>query len=51
MKKGLAIGLGIGGGILLAEVQQSSNTTYRLYDWGRVGADGKPRPLHVAESL
>ncbi len=33
------------------EVQQSSNTTYRLYDWGRVGADGKPRQLHIAESL
>ena len=33
------------------EVQQSSNTTYRLYDWGRVGVDGKPRQLHIAESL
>ena len=33
------------------EVQQSSNTTYRLYDWGRVGANGKPRPLHVDASL
>ena len=33
------------------EVQQSSNTTYRLYDWGRLGADGKPRQLHIAESL
>ncbi len=41
----------IGEGILLAEVQQMSNITYRLYDWGRVGADGKPRPLHVDESL
>ena len=33
------------------EGQQSSNTTYRLYDWGRVGVDGKPRQLHIAESL
>ncbi len=41
----------IGEDVLVYEVQQSSNTTYRLYDWGRVGADGKPRPLHVAESL
>ena len=37
--------------MLIYEVQQSSNTTYRLYDWGRVGANGKPRQLHVAESL
>ena len=36
---------------LLFEVQQNSNTTYRLYDWDRVGADGKPRELHVEESL
>ena len=41
----------IGEDVLVYEVQQSSNTTYRLYDWGRVGADGKPRPLHVTESL
>ena len=41
----------IGEDVLVYEVQQSSNTTYRLYDWGRVGADGKPRPLHVAQSL
>ncbi|MGN0847376.1 MAG: type I phosphomannose isomerase catalytic subunit [Kiritimatiellia bacterium] len=41
----------IGEDVLIYEVQQSSNTTYRLYDWGRVGADGKPRQLHVAESL
>ncbi len=33
------------------EVQQSSNTTYRLYDWGRTGADGAPRTLHIAEAL
>lgn len=37
----------IGKGILIAEIQQNSNTTYRIYDYGRVGADGKPRPLHV----
>ncbi|MBO5905931.1 MAG: class I mannose-6-phosphate isomerase [Kiritimatiellae bacterium] len=41
----------IGDGVKLYEVQQSSNTTYRLYDWGRVGADGKPRELHVEKSL
>jgi len=41
----------IGEGILLAEVQQSSNLTFRLYDWGRLGSDGKPRPLHVDEAL
>ena len=41
----------IGEDVRVYEVQQSSNTTYRLYDWGRVGSDGKPRPLHVAESL
>lgn len=34
-------------GILLAEVQQNSNTTYRIYDYGRLGKDGKPRELHV----
>ena len=41
----------IGEGTSVYEVQQSSNTTFRLYDWGRVGADGKPRPLHVKEGL
>lgn len=41
----------IGDGVKLYEVQQSSNTTYRLYDWGRLGTDGKPRELHVAKSL
>ncbi len=39
------------GGLLIAEIQQNSNTTYRVYDWGRVAADGKPRPLHVAKAL
>ncbi|MBI2321891.1 MAG: class I mannose-6-phosphate isomerase [Chloroflexi bacterium] len=41
----------IGAGIVLCEVQQASQLTYRLYDWGRVGLDGQPRPLHVAEAL
>ncbi len=41
----------IGEGILLAEVQQMSNITFRLHDWGRVGADGQPRELHITESL
>jgi len=36
-------------GIMLAEVQESSNTTYRIYDYNRVGADGKPRELHVED--
>lgn len=41
----------IGGGILLAEIQQNSNTTYRVYDYGRLGADGKPRPLHTEKAI
>lgn len=41
----------IGAGILLAEVQQSSDLTFRLYDWGYVGPDGKPRTLHIEEAL
>lgn len=41
----------IGAGILIAEVQQNSNTTYRVYDFGRLGADGKPRELHVDKAL
>ena len=41
----------IGEGTAVYEVQQSSDTTFRLYDWGRVGADGKPRQLHVKEGL
>ncbi len=41
----------IGAGILIAEVQQNSDLTYRVWDWGRVGADGKPRELHVQRAL
>jgi mannose-6-phosphate isomerase len=41
----------IDGGNLILEIQQNSDTTYRVYDWGRVGLDGKPRQLHVKESL
>nr|WP_297764556.1 type I phosphomannose isomerase catalytic subunit [uncultured Butyrivibrio sp.] len=41
----------IGAGLLIAEIQQSSNVTYRIYDFGRVGADGKPRQLHIQQSL
>ena len=41
----------IGKGILIAEIQQSSNVTYRVYDYGRLGADGKPRPLHIEKAL
>ena len=41
----------IGGGITLAEIQQNSNLTYRLYDWGKLGMDGKPRELHVDKAL
>ena len=41
----------IGAGCLLLEVQQNSNTTYRIYDWGRVGADGKGRELHIDKAM
>jgi mannose-6-phosphate isomerase len=41
----------IGGGNLILEIQQNSDTTYRVYDWGRVGLDGKPRQLHIEESI
>lgn len=40
-----------GAGLLFAEVQQNSDLTYRVYDWGRVGADGRPRPLHLEKAL
>ena len=38
-------------GIVVAEVQQSSNVTYRVCDYGRLGADGRPRALHIAQAL
>ena len=41
----------IGKGILICEIQQNSNTTYRIYDYGRVGKDGKPRELHVKKAI
>ncbi len=41
----------IDAGCLILEIQQSSNTTYRIYDWGRVGNDGKPRAMHVEKAL
>ena len=41
----------IGTGNLIFEVQQNSDTTYRVFDWNRLGLDGKPRALHVEESL
>lgn len=41
----------IDAGCLILEIQQNSDTTYRVFDWGRLGLDGKPRTLHVAQSL
>lgn len=41
----------IGKGLVIAEIQQSSDATYRVYDWGRVGPDGKGRPLHIEKAL
>ncbi|MGF1452980.1 MAG: type I phosphomannose isomerase catalytic subunit [Opitutales bacterium] len=41
----------IDAGNLILEIQQNSDTTYRVYDWGRVGLDGKPRTLHLEQSL
>jgi mannose-6-phosphate isomerase len=41
----------IDGGNLILEIQQNSDTTYRVYDWGRLGLDGRPRQLHLGESL
>ncbi|NOY08667.1 MAG: mannose-6-phosphate isomerase [Spirochaetes bacterium] len=39
------------GGVVLLEIQESSDSTYRLYDWNRPGFDGKPRPLHIEKAL
>ncbi len=41
----------LGAGLMLFEIQENSDTTYRVFDWNRVGLDGSPRALHVAESL
>jgi len=41
----------IDAGNVILEIQQNSDTTYRVYDWGRVGLDGKPRQLHIEQSL
>lgn len=41
----------IGAGLLIYEIQQNSDTTYRVFDWNRLGLDGQPRALHVSESL
>lgn len=41
----------IGAGFLIHEIQQNSDTTYRVFDWNRMGLDGKPRDLHVEESM
>ena len=42
---------GIGAGNVIFEIQQNSDTTYRVFDWNRTGLDGKPRELHIAPSL
>lgn len=41
----------IGAGLVIFEIQQNSDTTYRVFDWNRIGLDGEPRELHVAQSL
>ncbi len=41
----------IGEGLLVCEIQQASDTTFRLFDWNRVGNDGQPRPLHIQKGL
>ncbi len=41
----------LGPGIVLAEIQQTSDMTYRIYDWGRTGTDGKPRELHIDHAV
>jgi mannose-6-phosphate isomerase len=41
----------LGEGLLVAEIQSPSDTTFRLYDWGRVDAEGRPRPLHIEQAL
>ncbi|QEG43564.1 type I phosphomannose isomerase catalytic subunit [Roseimaritima ulvae] len=41
----------LGAGLLVAEIQQASDTTFRLFDWNRVGPDGQPRQLHIEQAL
>ena len=41
----------LGAGLVIFEIQQNSDTTYRVFDWNRAGLDGKPRELHIAQSL
>ena len=41
----------LGAGLLVAEIQQSSDTTFRVFDWNRLGSEGKPRPLHIEQAL
>ena len=41
----------LGKGLVVAEIQQASDTTFRLFDWKRIGPDGKPRPLHIDQAL
>ncbi len=41
----------LGGGVMVYEIQQSSDATYRFWDWGRVGKDGRPRELHTRKAL
>jgi mannose-6-phosphate isomerase len=41
----------IGAGVLLAEIQQTSDATFRVFDWGRLGPGGKPRALHIDQAL
>ncbi len=41
----------LGAGLLVAEIQQASNTTFRLFDWNRLGHDGQPRALHIEAAL
>jgi mannose-6-phosphate isomerase len=41
----------LGAGLVVAEIQQASDTTFRLFDWNRLGDDGQPRPLHVEQAL
>jgi len=57
VKKGDAMFIPVGrlhaidAGCLILEIQQNSDTTYRVFDWGRMGLDGQPRQVHIEESL